>query len=129
VNGNGASSKPRCLSGASLAQLVRHMTPSERAILGAELVEGRAVLEPPTAKTVSALCQVNMTYVGAALRLTPAQRGEVLAGERPLIEPRRCAPVRTEWADANGHGIVEAIKLIGIDRTLEAAIEVERSTT
>jgi hypothetical protein len=43
------------------------MSPVERAILGAELVEGRVVLEPPTAKTVSTLVGVNHGYVFAAL--------------------------------------------------------------
>jgi hypothetical protein len=101
------------------------MTPIERAILGAELVEGRVVLEPPTAKTASALCQVNGTYVNAALRLGPEARAAVLAGDRPLLQPRRCSPAPIDWTDIDSNRIVEAIKLIGIDRTLEA----ERATT
>jgi hypothetical protein len=127
TNGS-ANGGPRCLSGASISQLIRHMSPTERAILGAELVEGRIVLEPPTAKTVGGLVGVNQSYVFAALKLTPAQRGAVLAGERPLIEPRRCASAPIDWTNVETGKIVEAIKMIGLDRTLDAAIEVERST-
>jgi hypothetical protein len=125
VNGNGA--RTRCLSGASISQLVRHMTPVARAILGAELVEGRAVLEPPTAKTAAALCQVNLTYVGAALRLSPEARAAVLAGERPLLQPRRCTPAPIDWTDVDDTVLVAAVKQIGLDRTLEAAVEAERA--
>jgi hypothetical protein len=123
VSGNGASA-PRCLSGASISQLVRRMSPVERAILGAELVEGRTVLEPPTGKTAAALCQVSMTYVGAALKLSPDQRAAVLNGERPLIAPPRfCTTMPTEW-DA----LVTELRLLGTDRALDAAIEAERAS-
>jgi hypothetical protein len=118
------SANPRCLSGASISQLIRRMSPIERAILGAELVEGRVVLEPPTAKTVGGLVGVNQTYIFAALRLSPEARGAVLAGERPLLEPRRCAPAPIDWGT-----LVEELRLIGTDRTLEAAVEAERATT
>jgi hypothetical protein len=101
------------------------MSPVERAILGAELVEGRVVLEPPTAKTVSTLVGVNHGYVFAALRLSPQQRSEVLAGERPLIAPpRHCTAMPTEW-DA----LVKELRLLGTDRALDAAVEAERATT
>jgi len=129
VNGNGASAKPRCVSGASIAQLVRHMTPVERAILAAELVEGRVALEPPTGKTAAALCQVNSTYVGVALRLSPQARAAVLNGERPLLQPRRCTPAPIDWTNVDDKMLVEAVKLIGLDRTLNAAAEAERATT
>jgi hypothetical protein len=122
TNGS-ANCGPRCLSGASISQLIRHMSPAERAILGAELVDGRVVLEPPTAKTVGALVGVNQGYVYAALKLSPAQRGAVLAGERPLIEPRRCAPAPMDWGT-----LVEELKLIGTDKVLEAAVEAESAS-
>jgi len=123
--GGTANSGPRCLSGASISQLVRRMSPVERAILGAELVEGRVVLEPPTAKTVAGLVGINQGYVFAALRLSPEQRGAVLAGERPLMPPRHCTSI-----PAMGWGeLVEELRLIGVDKTLEAAVEAERATT
>jgi hypothetical protein len=92
------------------------------------LIEGRVVLEPPTAKTAAALCQVNMTYVGAALRLSPEQRSAVLAGERPLLQPRRCAPAPIDWGCVDDETLVEAVRLIGVNRTLEAAVEAERAS-
>jgi hypothetical protein len=122
LNGNGANGKPRCVSGASISQLVRHMSPVERAILGAELVEGRVTLEPPTAKTVGGLVGVSQNYVFAALRLTPAQRDAVLAGDRPLIQPQRCLSAPIGWTE-----LVEELRLIGTDKTLEAAVEAEHS--
>jgi len=123
TNGN-ANGKPRCLSGASIAQLVRHMSPVERAVLGAELIEGRVVLEPPTAKTAAALCQVSMSYVSAASRLGPQARAAVLNGERPLIAPPRfCTTLPTEW-----DVLVKELRLLGTDRALDAAIEAERAS-
>src|SRR5262249_56801382 len=111
--GEPANSAPRCLSGASISQLVRRMSPVERAILGAELVEGRVVLEPPTAKTVAGLVGINQGYVFAALRLSPEQRSEVLTGERPLVQPPRgCAPAPVDWGTLG-----EELRVLGTDRT------------
>ncbi|PWT93559.1 MAG: hypothetical protein C5B56_00550 [Proteobacteria bacterium] len=123
------SAKPLCLSGASLAQLVRRMSPVERAILGAELVEGRRVLEPPTAKTAAALVHVGHAYLFAALRLTPDQRSAVLAGERPLVEPRRCAPPPIDWGSVDDEALVEAVRLIGVNRAFDAVIAAETEHT
>jgi len=123
------SVKPRCLSGASISQLVGRMSPTERAIFGASLIEGSVVLGPPTAKSVGALVGVNQSYIFAALRLSPEQRSAVLADERPLIEPRPVAPAPIDWTNVETGKIVEAIKMIGLDRTLDAAIEAERATT
>jgi len=123
-NHKSANGGPRCLSGASISQLVRYMTPIERAVLGAELVEGRVVLEPPTAKTAAALVHIGHGYLFAALRLSPEQRAAVLSGERPLIEPRRCAPTSMDWGT-----LVEELRFLGTDRTLEAAVEAERAAT
>jgi hypothetical protein len=105
------------------------MSPIERAILGAELVEGRIVLEPPTAKAAAALVHVGAGYLFAALKLSPEQRSAVLAGERPLIEPHRCTPAPLDWSSVDDDTLVETIKLIGVNRTLNAAVEAERAGT
>jgi hypothetical protein len=105
------------------------MSPIERAILGAQLVEGSVVLEPPTAKAAAALVHVGAGYLFAALKLSPEQKSAVLAGERPLMEPRRCTPVPIDWTSVDDDSLVEAVKLIGIARTLDAACEAERAGT
>jgi hypothetical protein len=118
----------RRLRGASLAQIARRKCPIERAILGAELVEGRVVLEPPTARAACTLVGVSYGYVLAALKLSPEQRNAVLAGERPLIEERSHS-LPAYWANADTGQIVEAIRLIGVDRALTAAIAIEAETS
>jgi len=122
-----ANSRPRCLSGASLAQLVRRMSPVERAVLGADLVDGRVVLEPPTAKSAAALVHIGHGYLFAALRLSPAQRAEVLAGERPLLPPRRCAAAPVDWNTVDDDTLVEAVRLIGVNRALDAVIAADHT--
>jgi hypothetical protein len=113
------------LSGASLAQRVRRMTPPQRAVLAAEILDGRVALQGLTAKSVAAMCGVNASYMFAALRCTPEQRASVAAGERPLIETRSRPALPAHWADADAAKIVEVIRSIGVDRALTAAIEVE----
>lgn len=67
TNGNGASYS-RCVSGASLAQLVRRLSPAQRAILAAAIVEGRITLVDLTTKAIAELCRISEPYVYAALR-------------------------------------------------------------
>jgi len=117
----------RRLSGAALAQIARRKTAVERAILGAELVEGSVQLEPPTAKAAGTLVNVSYGYIRAALKLSPEQRAAVLAGERPLIEERhRSAPIEPVYFDKI---VADVIRSIGIDRALAAVIQVEAETS
>jgi hypothetical protein len=76
------------LTGAGLAQRRRRMSPAERAVLAADIVDGRVVLQGLTVKSIAALVGVNVGYVDHALKLTPAQRQQVRDGDRPLIWPR-----------------------------------------
>ena len=87
-NGNGASHRRLCLSGASLAQLVRKMCPVERALLAANILDGDVVITALTRKTVTSLCGATPNYLDAALRCTPEQRAAVARGERSLFQPR-----------------------------------------
>jgi len=65
--------------------------------------------------------------MSAAERLTPEQRGEVCRGARPLVLPRAPAPAsRIDWNAINDDDLVEAVRQIGIDRALAAAVEAER---
>jgi|SRR5262245_10194735 len=107
----------RAITGAGLAQLRRRMTAAERACLGADIVDGRIVLVALTTKAVAALVGVSVGYVDHALRLTPQQRAEVCDGDRPLVSPRPPC--------ANFDTLCAAIRRAGLNRTLEAAVEVE----
>jgi hypothetical protein len=125
----------RSISGASLAQKLRGMTPSQRAVLAADIIDGRLVVMGLTRKVVTTLCGANPNYVDHALRLAPAQRQAVHDGERPLVAPRArpragCwggngAPI--DWAAVGDEMLVEAIRKIGIDRAINAAIVAERT--
>jgi hypothetical protein len=117
----------RAISGASLAQLRRRMSAAERACLAADVVDGRVVLQGLTVKAIAALVGVNVGYVDRALRLTPEQRAEVCRGARPLVSPRGRAPASPiDWNAINDDDLVEAVRRIGIDRALAAAVEAER---
>ena len=60
----------RAISGASLAQIRRRLSAAERAVLAADIVDGRIVLQGLTVKAIAALVGVNVGYVDCALRLT-----------------------------------------------------------
>jgi len=129
----------RAISGASLAQLRRRMSAAERAVLAADIVNGRVVLQGLAVKAIAALVGVNVGYVDRALRLTPAQRQEVYNGDRPLVPPRAPAPARAgcwgragapiDWEAIGDAELTEAIRRIGIDRAINATIAAECSIT
>ena len=117
----------RAITGASLAQRRRRMSAAERACLAADIIDGRVILQGLTAKAIAALVGVNVGYVDRALRLTPEQRAEVCRGDRPLVLPRAPAPAsHIDWNAINDDDLVEAVRRIGIDRALAAAVEAER---
>jgi hypothetical protein len=86
-NGYGASHS-RCVSGASLAQFLRRMTTAQRAVLAAEIIDGRIALTKLTAKTVAAIVGVSQSSVNAALSCPPEQRAAIAAGDHPLVQRR-----------------------------------------
>jgi len=110
----------RTISGAGLAQRQRRMSAAERACFAADVIDGKIMLAGLTVKSIAALIGVCPAYVHRALNLTPEQRIEVRCGYRPLVQPR-CAPLPTEWDE-----LVKELRLLGPDRTLDAAIEAER---
>jgi hypothetical protein len=127
LNGNGASL--RCVSGASLAQLLRRKTPSQRAVIAAEILDGRLVIMGLTAKSVTMLCGANSSYVGAALKCTPEQRELIKRGEQQLTPARRRGRAAIDWSAINDDDLVEAVRCIGLERALAAAVAGESGTT
>jgi hypothetical protein len=127
-NGNGASGL-RSISGASLAQLIRAKTPSQRAVIAADVIDGRLVIVGLTAKSVTTLCGANTNYVAAALKCTPEQRELVKRGERQLIPARSRRRAAIDWSALNDDDLVEAVRRIGLERALAAAVAVESDAT
>src|SRR5262245_37299120 len=123
---NGSSASPRVVSGASLAQLLRHKTPSQRAVIAADVVDGRLVIVGLTAKSVTAICGANASYVAAALKCTPEQRELIKRGERQLAPASARRRAAIDWSAINDDDLVEAVRRIGLERALAAAVEVER---
>ena len=127
------ASGPRRISEASLAQRLRHMPLPARAVLGAEILDGNTVIQNLTVKTIAGLVGVSVSSLLAAARTTPAQREEIKAGRRPL-QPRQRqlalpAPVKPlptiVSADVDDATVINIVRVIGIQRTLEAAVAVE----
>jgi hypothetical protein len=125
--GNGQSYF-RCISGASLARCLRHMTPAQRAVLAAEIIEGKVVLQGLTAKAVAALTGSSQPYVNIALRLTPEERVEVAAGNRPMVRSRPRPQASTvdwwrqlndEWRQLNDDALLAAINELELSTTVE----------
>jgi hypothetical protein len=99
-NGNGAAASGpiRSISGASLAQRLRHMSAPARAVLGAAVLDGTVVVNGLTAKSIAELVGVNQSYLFAAARLSPAAREEVVAGQRSLNRSRPPATPKLDQA-------------------------------
>jgi len=62
-----------------------------RAILGAEILDGRVLLMNPTVTMVVQATGVSASLINAARRLSPKQRQDAARGLRPLVE-HRAAP-------------------------------------
>jgi|SRR5262245_2236915 len=78
--GNGALSV-RCLINN------RSLSKTRRALLGSAVLKGEYDLKP-TAKDVARMVGCSVGYLNAAAKLSPAEQQRVVAGLRPLIEPK-----------------------------------------
>src|SRR5215472_11195086 len=82
--GNGALSV-RCLINN------RSLSKTRRALLGSAVLKGEYDLKP-TAKDVARMVGCSVGYLNAAAKLSPAEQQRVVAGLRPLIEPKVKSP-------------------------------------
>jgi hypothetical protein len=79
INGNGsATAAPRVLNGRGVGH--RHPDKRRRAVLAAELADGRAVVQLSIAQLVR-LLGVSRSYIEVARRLTPEKRRAILSGQ------------------------------------------------
>jgi hypothetical protein len=124
------ASRPRLVSGVSLAQYRRRMSVPERAVLGAEILRGDVKLVCLTARSIAALVGVSVASLGAAWRATPEQRQQIKNGKRPLVpsHPRTSpVPAAVDWAAVDDVVLADIVRAVGINRTLDAAAAAENS--
>jgi hypothetical protein len=79
-------SLPREITGRNIAHKPR--SAGQRAIIGAELLEGTAILIKPTLLQVSELVSVCAPYIRAAKVATPAERRLIASGAHKLYLPK-----------------------------------------
>ena len=90
------------------------------------------IIQGLTIKSLAAISGANISYVHAALRCTPEEREQVRRGERPLVLPKdtarpSSAPTVFDWHAVDDDALVEAVRMIGIDRTIDAAVAAEHA--
>jgi hypothetical protein len=89
TNGNGAATTaPRVINGRGIAH--RHVDKRRRAVLAADLADGRAVIQLST-RQLAGLLDVSETYIRTAQQLTPEKRRAILSG-RDTTSFRRLTP-------------------------------------
>ena len=97
------------------------MSKAVRAVLGAEILDGRIPLMNPTIGMVAQAAGVSASYVAAARRLSPDQRQAVARGLRPLVARR---------AATSALSVEQRLRMIvselGIGGTLEALAALEK---
>jgi hypothetical protein len=90
------------------------MRPAERACFGADIHDGLAIVQGPTARTIAGQVGVSISALWAALPAYPVS-----------------APVAEPGADRLGRlddtTLADIVHAIGPDRVLAAAVEVERT--
>jgi hypothetical protein len=131
-HGNGgaqsASFVPRTVQARSLPNA--KLSKAERAVIGADIIDGRAFLQGPTVKLVSIAVGCSTGSVFQALKLTPEQREAVNRRERPLVQPKKSAPVpvqgELDFDKLDDAALAREIRKVGIERVLDAAAAAER---
>jgi hypothetical protein len=132
TTGNGAATR-RVLKG---RLNLRHLDKRQRAVLAADLVDGRLMLQP-SIQQAAALLEVNSTYVGLALRLSDGIRAAILSGDpiafTALLDLPAKQLVRSKPVNGNGSGMSDArlvaiAKTVGVNRMLTAAAAAEAAS-
>jgi hypothetical protein len=130
--GNGTILSPttnKVITGVSLVH--RKLSKTQVAVLAANVEDGLTRYVQTNAE-VAASFGVSQTYIDKARRLTPEQREAILRGwdTRSLAElmPRRPALVPApNCASLTNLQLEHVIRIVGIERVLEAAVQVERT--
>ena len=142
-NGHGTAILPpttqKVITGASIVH--RQLDKRQRAILAADVLDGMVTFTP-SAKQLADIFDVSTPYIAAARKLSPGKRAAILrdwdqtsfAGlmNPPPRQLSLAGPVIpsmkvTDATEITDGCLAELIRAVGIDRTLEVAIGVERS--
>jgi hypothetical protein len=99
----------------------KKLSKAVRAVLAAEILDGNIALLNPTRSMVVSGLGVSSSYVGAASRLTPEQRQEVVCGVRPLVRRKASSvPVNV------GQRLAAIVAEVGITAALNMLTTLER---
>jgi hypothetical protein len=116
---------PRTITGQNLARKKR--TPTERGLLAADLAAGRVVVSDLTLRQAVMLTGASPSYASAAAALDDRERSAVARGWRRLIPyiAKQALPVPAPTIAITDRDLESVIRVVGIDRMLEAAVAVE----
>jgi hypothetical protein len=100
----------------------RKLSKAQLALLGAEIKEGSVVLTDLSIRQFAAVLGVSMTYLVAALGMSPPERAAVRQGLRLLVEPHPKASVQTRLARIIGEiGVDGVLSLLAAGEQKSAA--------
>ena len=120
ANGTGSSTAPpRVLNGRGISH--RHPDKRRRAVLAAELADGRAIVQLSIAQLVE-LLGVSRTYIEVARRLTPEKRWAILSGQDDTSFAALSGPQAPRLASApvNDDALVQLARSVGPERLFSA---------
>jgi len=127
---NGSTTSIPTITGASLAH--RNLTPSQLAVLAAEIADGFIRFEP-TLGQIATMLGVSPGYMAQARKLTQLQRESVFKGWRSIGELLECIPpalpkpVVVDLASLTNMQLENVVRAVGIDRILNAASVVDQA--
>jgi hypothetical protein len=125
---------PRTILGAGIAH--RHLDARQRACLAADAYDQLAVLIPSITQ-LAIFFTVSVPYIRTALKLSPARRAAILAGQDAtsfagLMNPPKqmslLGPVLPTTKMITDADLEQMIRAVGLERALAAAIVVEHNT-
>ena len=123
-NGNGKGGghhSPTLITGRDLAH--SHRTASQRGALAAQLVLEELQRVEPTAIQAAADTGANMAYVQIALRLTPATRARVAAGEFTIAEAAKANGLLGAWITSTPAEKAALGAAVGVDAVWDNVIQ------
>jgi hypothetical protein len=136
-NGNGGAvtilPPTTTMNGRGLAH--RQLDARQRAVLAADVLDGTVRLNP-SQKQLADLFGVSIPYIQAARRLSAGKRTAILRGWDPtsfadLVHPQRQLRLKLpvpNCASITNVQLEHVIRAVGVERVLEAAVQVEHST-
>ena len=119
---------PKMVSGLSVARRVAGESKAVRAVEAAYLSSRGYTLQRPTIKQWAALCGVSAKTVHAALKLSPAERGSVRVGLRPLVVKKVAEPIALPPPASDAATLAAIVARHGVDSTLEMIADAETAT-